>query len=49
MVAAGIGPPCDGGATLFGLFALDCDYRNAPNNKYNDWKHTRDSDHGWHS
>jgi len=31
------------------LFALDCDYRNAPNNKYNDWKHTRDSDHGWHS
>jgi hypothetical protein len=25
------------------------DYRNAPNNKYNDWKHDRDSDHGWHS
>jgi hypothetical protein len=25
------------------------DYRNAPNNKYNDWKHDRDRDHGWHS
>jgi len=25
------------------------DYRNAPNNHYNDWKHDRDSDQGWHS
>jgi hypothetical protein len=23
------------------------DYRNAPNNKYNDYKHDRDSNHGW--
>jgi hypothetical protein len=25
------------------------DYRNAPNNHYNDYKHDRDADHGWHS
>jgi hypothetical protein len=24
------------------------DYRNAPNNHYNNWKHDRDSDQGWH-
>jgi len=24
-------------------------YRNAPGNRYNDWQHERDADHGWHS
>jgi hypothetical protein len=24
-------------------------YRKAPNNHYNDWKHDRDPDQGWHS
>jgi hypothetical protein len=24
------------------------DYRGAPNNHYNDWKHDRDRDQGWH-
>jgi hypothetical protein len=25
------------------------DYRNSPHNRYNDWRHDRDPDGGWHS